>query len=261
MKQTWQILKYIIDNNPWHQVPMRIVMAIFYQGYKRTIKGIFTKKLFNGTHIFLFPNNPISSAFIYAPFPDQVEILALRQLADENTIFLDIGANVGAYSILLADKVKDIWAFEAHPQTAQFCKMNFILNDRDANFVIPRAVGDNSQPKYFTNSPGGDPVNTQIVDPTNAIVVPAIVLDNFVVDLEFSKNDNYLVKIDVEGFEHEVFAGAKNFLKDYPVRAVLFEAFSEKNGQIIEMLKSLGFTIQYITPNNILATRQGMPHG
>ncbi len=249
----FQIACYIIKNNPWYKIPSRFLYAFLYQCYKRTIKGIFTQKLFNGKKIFLFPQNPISSAFVYSAIPDKKEIEFLRKHSDNNTIFLDIGANIGAYSILLMDKVKKVYAFEAHPRTAQFCKMNFLLNEVEDLQVITAAVGQNSAPKYFTNLSAGDPVNKQIEQSQNAIMVPGITLDAFIKQQQFDENCNFVLKMDVEGFEHDVFAGAKEFFQRCAVRAIIFETFSEHMQHILDFLHSHGFHTELIGKHNMLA--------
>lgn len=248
-----QILSYIIKTNPWYAVPYRILLALLYQCYKRVIKGILIKDLFNGKKILLFPHNPICSAFMYTEIPDKNEIEALRALADSHTVFLDVGANVGAYSLLLADKLNNVYAFEAHPQTAQFCKMNFLLNDMNDAHVISALVGHNNAPKHFTNLTQGSPINTQAQQSENTICVNSVTLDEFVQQKNFDKHHNFIVKIDVEGFEHEVFEGAKWFLRTHPVKAIIFETFSERNSLIMDFLHECGYHTKQIGKHNMIA--------
>lgn len=255
MNPLLRVIKYIFQHNPWYLLPKRFVQAIFYQAYKRTFKGIFSKTLFNGKQILLFPHNPISSAFVYTAIPDKNEILALRALADPNTIFLDIGANIGAYSVLLMDKVKSVYAFEAHPLTADYCQMNFLLNGVNGAQVIPMAVSEDLEPKYFTDYRNADPINRQVYSKEEGISVPAITLDEFAKAKKFTSQDNFILKIDVEGFEHEVFKGAKHFLENFKIKAIIFETFSSKNNEIVMLLRQLGYEIQAISAHNLLAKR------
>jgi len=252
-----QVLRYIVNNNPWYQVPARLVQGLIYQIYKRFTCGICTKTLFNGKKIFLFPHNPISSAFVYTAIPDKNEILTLRQFADANTIFLDVGANVGTYSILLSDIVKEVYAFEAHPVTADGCKLNFLLNGIDAQQVYTQAVSNNSEPKFFSNGGHGCPTNAMTVAGENTLQVQSITLDQFVQQQSFPAETNFLLKIDVEGFEHEVFQGAQELLSRFPVRAIIFETFSSKQQEIMTLLHKLGYQTRPLGNNNMLAFRGG----
>lgn len=255
MNAILQISRYIYKNNPWYHYPWRIFMALFYQCHKRIVKTNRIKTLFNGKKMFLFPGNPISSAFIYSAIPDKAEIFALRELADANTIFLDVGANIGAYSLQLLDKVKAVYAFEAHPLTADCCKKNFALNQVDESHVLTMAVSNDDKPKLFSNMTAGCPTNAVVKSKENAITVPAITLDAFVKQQEFDSKSSFLLKVDVEGYEHEVFAGAGEFLKHYWVKGIIFETFSSQNQAIIERLHELGFQTRKIGDNNMLAIR------
>ncbi len=255
MKNVVHIFQYIVQNNPPLAVPYRLMLAFVYQAYKRLVKTIFSKRLFNGQKIFLYPNNCISSAFVYASHPDQLEIAALRALADDQSVFLDIGANIGAYSIMLMDKVKKLYAFEAHPHTANLCKMNFLLNGLSENQVLSTAVSDSNQPLYFSNLQDGDPLNTIVAKNAQAIEVPSVTLDQFIHDHAFAPGTNFLLKIDVEGFEHQVLQGAKHLLASASVKAILLETFSSEHEAIQQWLTELGFKIKMISKHNLLACR------
>lgn len=236
-------------------VPYRLFLAFFYQGYKRLVKTTFSKRLFNGQKIFLFPNNRISSGFVYASHPDKLEINALREIADKHSVFLDIGANIGAYSVLLMDKVKKLYAFEAHPETAKLCKMNFLLNGLSEDQVISSAVSNSNEPLYFSNLNDGDPLNTIVEKNQHAIEVPSTTLDQFMQKNTFDADTNFLLKIDVEGFEHQVLQGATQFLKQFAVKAILLETFSDEQSTIQQQLAALGFKMKMISKHNLLAYR------
>ncbi len=255
MRAIIQISKFIIKNNPWYLLPLQFFRAFIYQCQKRLYGKTIVKKLFNNKKIYLFPHNPISSAFVYCQIPDKNEILSLRNLADQHSVFLDIGANVGAYSLMLADVVQDLYAFEAHPQTAQCCKMNFTLNNISQEKVLEIAVSADDKPKLFSNGTDGCPTNSIVESNQNAITVPAISLDAFISAKQFEAKTNFLLKIDVEGFEHEVLQGAVHFLKNYKVKGIIFETFSRQMPAIVTLLENLGFKLRHIGDNNMLATK------
>jgi FkbM family methyltransferase len=257
MKTIIAILKYILESNPVYSVPKYLLYAVGYQIYKRLSGGVFSKNLFNGKKILIFPGNPIASSFIYSECHDKDEIEALRALSDENTIFLDIGANIGSYSLLLSDIVREVYAFEAHPVTANFCKMNFLLNHIDPAHVITKAIGASNTLRYFSNMSRGSPINAFVQKNDNAIQVQTITLDQFIESRQFPKNANFLVKIDVEGFEHEVLMGAQTFLANYAIRAILLEGFSTEYTEVEKKLIQLGFNVQFVANHNMIARKIG----
>ena len=255
MRNIINIFRFIIENNTWTAVPKKIASAFYYQLHKRFCSIPKIKTLFNGYKIYLFHNNPVTTAFVYTDVPDRDEIEALRNLADGNTIFLDVGANVGTYSLLLKDKVANVYAFEAHPKTAELCRINFALNNIRVEQVLDYVVSDNEEPKQFTDLQEGNPMNSRAIHNEPGIIVPSMTLDAFIQKKGFKKETPFLIKIDVEGFEHEVFAGAKAFLSDYYVKGIVFENFSSYQQSIVDMLKGLGYKTTAIGKHNTLAVR------
>lgn len=257
MSHALQIVRYIVENNSWAIIPKRLVQAFVYQCYKRFTQKTIIKTLFNGSKIVLFRHNPVASAFVYTDVPDKAEIDLLRSLADNQTIFLDIGANIGAYSLLMCDKAKAIYAFEAHPKTAELCKQNFKLNNLAVENVLTFAVSNDNQAKLFTNLSEGQPTNSRSNTVKNTIHVPAMTLDEFVEHQRFDRETPFLVKIDVEGFEHEVFAGAKSFFSNYKIKGIVFENFSSEQKSILTMLQEWGYKTQLIGKHNTFAYPKG----
>lgn len=255
--QTIKVLKYITYENRWYQIPKRLLLAIWHQIYKRMTQGIISHRLPNGAHIFLYPNCPISSSFIYATLPDSKEIAWLRQHSDQGkTIFLDIGANMGSYSALLSDKAHAIYAFEPHPAAFQRCQMNFILNHLPINHAFRVALCQKKGTRYFTNEGTGAPTNRLTDSPINGIVVTATTLDDFAnTHFLVHKNANYLLKIDVEGAEEQVMLGAKNFLSTYPIAGILFECFDTNVAAVKQILRDCGFAVQHLNHHNYVAVK------
>ena len=68
-------------------------------------------------------------------------ILRKRLRENNDLYFVDVGANIGSYSILLADLTKNIIAIEPHPKTNLQLKMNFKLNEIDENQIYQLAIG------------------------------------------------------------------------------------------------------------------------
>jgi hypothetical protein len=64
-----------------------------------------------------------------------------------------------------------------------------------------------------------------------------------------------VLKVDVEGFEKQVFEGGKNFLSNYNVLGIIFECFDKKD--VFKVLNDHGYNnIEKLSENNFLATKQ-----
>ena len=248
-------MKYISDNNKIWRVPFVLFNSFLFHFIVTFLGHTIKRKLFNGNRMFLFPGCNISSMLIYAKLPDKEEIMLLRGLADKKTIFFDIGANVGLYSIALADKVGDVIAFEPHPFTASRCRKNFSLNNLDLNNVKEIALGSQSGKAYFSDYGSSSTVNKIVMQPMDAIEVKVMTMDEFIAVNKYSEKEKYLVKIDVEGFEADVLSGSNNFLQNYNIKAIVFECFGDQKKPVTSILEKYGFKIKRLSTNNYYATK------
>jgi FkbM family methyltransferase len=249
-----RILTYILKNNSWLKVPKYLFFGLSYQIFKRISGNIISKKIFNGKRIILFPNCNVSTMYAYTDIPDKDEILLLRKLVDnsEMTTFIDVGANIGNYSVSMMDLCDDIIAFEPHPFTNQRCRMNFLLNNIDEDRVKALALSDEIGTVYFSDVGGSSTVN-HIIDNKEGIEVACTTLDAFLLDNNFSTNREYILKVDIEGFEYNFFMGALDFLKNYNLRGIIFECFEDE--RVFQILRDNGYKLEKISENNYYAIR------
>lgn len=139
--------------------------------------------------------------------------------------FLDVGANVGWYSILIAKAVEGacVHAFEPIPSTYKSLQRNIALNGVEEIHPYNFALGDEEQflEFYFhpENSDSASSVNILERPDVQKLVVPVHKLD----DVVASGNLNVdFLKCDVEGAELLVLRGALHTIeRDNPI--ILFE--------------------------------------
>lgn len=248
------VLCYIVGQNPWYVVPFRVLWSVSLLFFQYMTKSVVSIRLFNGTHMILFPQNAVSSMFLYTDIPDKEEIMLLRSDAYKNTVFLDIGAHIGSYSLCLADKVKKTIAFEPSPEMANRCRMNFAYNGISVNNVEQTAISSINGSVRFTKD-SGETENHITVSYTNTISVESLTLDTYAKKMKLSKSERYLVKIDVEGGETDVVQGAARFFTSYTVDGILYESFGKNAIRMETALKSKGFTVRRISENNYYAAK------
>lgn len=120
---------------------------------------------------------------------------------------LDIGANVGFYSILLSRLVGPsgrVISFEPLPRNVYFLNLHIRLNRLNNIKVYEAAVSDFDGQMNFDAS--GD-LSTERLAENGGLKVPVLSLDSLI-DFDTSTR---LVKIDVEGAEESVLRGGKIF--------------------------------------------------
>jgi hypothetical protein len=117
----------------WHepsnrkQRVKRLFLFLGWQFWKRTVKASVVLRLFNGLQFRVYPDCQASSAVMYTRIPDSCDILFLRGHIGEGTL-IDVGANVGLVTLLLADRVQHALLFEPNPAAAQRARENLALN-------------------------------------------------------------------------------------------------------------------------------------
>lgn len=259
MKSFLKIFSFICKNNSLFEIPKFLAIALIYQIFKRITKQIISYPLKNGKNIFLFPNCNISTMFTYTEIPDSKEIAYLRDKIQDskNVVFLDIGANIGSYCILLSDilESENIIAFEPHPITHRRIKLNFLLNNINTSQIHKIALSDKCGMVSFSDTTSLSTNRILKEDLDQSLVIESQTLDNFAKN-NLDITNNYILKIDVEGFEKEVLKGGIIFFKDYKIIGICFECFSFDD-DFKNLLKKYGFNkIKKISSNNYIAEKR-----
>jgi FkbM family methyltransferase len=157
--------------------------------------------------------------------------------------FLDVGANIGAYSLVASEVARArVCAFEPHPRTYAWLCENIDMNGRRNVTCLNFALGADNGVVHFTT---GDTSQTNhIADKQsgNTISVTCRRVDTVCEELDITPR---FVKIDVEGFEYGVITGFGTLLQQVEVLFVemngLADARSEGERSINTFLEQSGF--------------------
>lgn len=147
---------------------------------------------------------------------------------------IDVGANVGLVSLLLARRYPDtvIAAFEPNPTTFAALGSNISRNRANHVTAYQLALADKVGSVMFDTDPIKRGTASITADNTaNSQAVPATTLDAFATERGLARIG--LLKIDVEGFETLVLAGAKHVLAEVRPSAIYFEVcpvLTERSG-------------------------------
>jgi FkbM family methyltransferase len=182
---------------------------------------------------------------IYTGLYDTNEMLFVMHYLRPEDTFVDVGANIGVYSVLASGitGAKSL-SFEPIPSTFANLKRNIHYNNlQDKSELFNLGVGDKQETLIFSNSL--DAINHVINDKTfggPVTEVPVDSLDNLLA----AKNIN-LLKIDVEGFEANVINGALKTLERPELKIIIMETnglsdqYEFGQNYIHDKLLSLGF--------------------
>jgi FkbM family methyltransferase len=181
---------------------------------------------------------------------EREELDMISRLIDEGFIVLDVGANVGWYSINIARRFSRvrICSFEPIPRTYGLLLKNIALND--SRNVETHNFGFSDERKdlvfYYYREGSGNASSAMLTDRKDVekIVCKVDTIDRFVAD-----NDMHVdfIKCDVEGAELFVFQGGlKTISRDRPmIFTEMLRKWSAKFGyhpnDIIRLLRGVGY--------------------
>ena len=157
---------------------------------------------------------------------------------------VDVGANVGHFSLIAAHwSGAQVMAIEPIPSTFQRLLTNLELNDLRGSgpgLVDPRNVGLADAHGVLRFTTNRHTANRVALEPTpDSVEVPVTALDELCVPGSID-----LVKIDVEGFEHNVLRGGSAQLESDRLAAVVIELngsgkeFGSDDHQVVELLSA-----------------------
>lgn len=143
----------------------------------------------------------------------------VRSLADQGLTFVDIGANIGAYTLIASEAPNcRVVSVEAHPTTYGQLVRNVRLNARSNVTTLHVAFGE--EPGVLRLTDGASSTNHVVGanDRQPSVAVTCVRADDCLTELAVVPT---VVKLDVEGFEHAVLRGFADRLRE--VEALLIE--------------------------------------
>jgi FkbM family methyltransferase len=182
-----------------------------------------------------------STGNIYVGLHEFSEMMFVLHFLRAKDLFLDIGANVGTYSVLASGVCRaTTWAFEPDPLTAKSLRRNIEINQlRDLITVHEAALGAKEEMVGFTI--GLDTVNTVLPAGTTG----ARMVEQKVLDAVVGSASPIMMKIDVEGYEDAVLQGGDHILAAPSLRAIEIETVSSATRKLLE---AHGFELVYYDP-------------
>jgi FkbM family methyltransferase len=169
--------------------------------------------------------------------------------ADHRNIFIDIGANIGFYSMLAVNKkgYNAAIAFEPSPNSFERLQRNVKLSRADKKVnTFNKAIGDSNDTMNLVQNPIHTGGNTLTDESRNksTVAVQVTPLSDLLERKGVEYEDISFIKIDVEGFEVNVLKGMKNVLNQLRQDSLIFIETREEDGnkeKVMGLLSNSGF--------------------
>lgn len=161
---------------------------------------------------------------------------------DNADVFIDVGANVGYYSMMAGVAGVKTYAIEPNPYLEQLLKSSIEFNKLSNVELITKAVGSRKRAKAPLCIPykhsGAAYIGKEAVDNSRVVDISIDTLDNLFKDMS---GQNILVKVDAEGSEPHVWKGSKALRQNNSVTWVLEWQRDRKGSQtFLQELLDLG---------------------
>lgn len=166
----------------------------------------------------------------------------------------DIGAHAGLFTLIASDRVDTkghVYAFEPFPDNVRKLRKHIQLNHVTNCTVVEAAVCDSSGSKRFDptvhNSAGH-------LSDSGGISVRTLSLDDFLFS-QTGVRPPSVIKIDAEGAEVEVLAGARETMARFSPKILLSTHGEDVDRRSIEFLQHAGYSCTRLTVDDIWAEK------
>ncbi len=213
----------------------------------------------DGFSLFVMPDDYIGASIIGAQTYEPHVTAVIRRILQEGDVFLDLGANIGYFSMLASSIVKEngkVIAFEPNPQNLQLIFESKIVNGFPNLKVCPFAVSDREEILRFTTvGSNGGVVTEHSADQKHYLLVQSVVIDESI-DRERRID---LIKMDIEAHEPAALRGMEKLLGRLKPKLITeFHPWAmrlnniEPPEEFLSKLGALHYGISVILPNGNL---------
>lgn len=205
--------------------------------------GILTKRKYDDNFKYIFKTKNSCDA---VPLME-----ALNEKIKDSKVSIDIGANIGITTIWIAKNSERVYSFEPEKENIKRFNENLEANNINNVILFQEAVSNevgelelNILESYGHHSLGK--VATSKILGTQKVNV--VTLTEFCKEQNIQKID--FLKIDVEGFEIEVFEGARELFENNSIKTVAFEisevplkSLDKTEEEIFDFLASVNYKV------------------
>jgi FkbM family methyltransferase len=241
----------------------------FYRAFFRDTYVMDTQS-WTGVKLSLYMEDRIQRRMFIKKSHEYETEIHLLKFAEHANGFLDIGANIGYISLMIAHKFPNlpVYSFEPNPNNLKRIEINIKLNNIQNIKVNNLCISNESSEVTFSvppeNESGWGRMTTASSKSENnfiKVTSKAESLDNLLNKGFFDNNKPDLIKIDIEGSEEKALRGGQEFIKKFkPILCVELNedcliACNSSSLQVMNLLHSWGYKAHYIAGQELLPTQ------
>jgi FkbM family methyltransferase len=244
-KSILQVIATIWTENTGVDRCVFLFHGFIWQLHKRLGHSLVTT-LANGAKLKVYPNSAFSAAF-YTRWLERKDLLFIRAHADLAPTFVDVGANIGLFSASLFDRFSHFILIEPARACMTALHETCTLNPSVRCDIVNVAVSNQAGMASFLDE-GDFSTTSRIVDKSSVDspeVIPVVVetLDRIL----WERQEDFIVKVDVEGHEQQVFDGAQQLFGTGRIKLVMFERLGRTNlDNILTFFDGMNYVVFFI---------------
>jgi FkbM family methyltransferase len=189
---------------------------------------------------------------IYCGLQEFEEMGFLLHYLSKDDLFVDIGANVGTYTVLSSACIgARTIAVEPIPSSFRALEENITIN-KIQDIVEPKNIGVGNKPGFIKFTTTLDTVNHVVEESDRSDNIVKCKVDT--IDSILCNNLPNLIKVDIEGYELAVIEGAQRTLQNQSIEAIIIEIngngmrYGYKDLDVYNKLIGYGFTATRYSP-------------
>ena len=214
-------------------------------------KKTYKKKLHNGLLVEVCPADHIQQQIFWYGYYEKSAIELWETLIQPDSVVLDIGANIGYYSLVASAKASSgtVYAFEPGSFLLQKLAQNVKINRISNVHVIPVAISNQTGSAIFYPADLSNLGMSGLRQPSNFCglqeKVNSIRLDEWAAAIQIDQVD--IIKIDVEGAELSALQSMTQVLTTFKpilfveVIGVLLKRFGDSVEALFQALEEFGY--------------------
>lgn len=210
----------------------------------------------NGLRIHCGTKNGQGAYCAIAGLKYEPELLWILSQLNNRDTFIDVGANIGIYSLFAAKKVGEhgrVFAIEPSAGASGMLNKNIVSNHLSKTIVLINAAASNCYGHFYMSGNPSKWNELQLsCDPTG-YRVPVVTIDGIYAQYSILNSRVACIKIDAEGEEMKILEGARKTLEIYKPAIVFENTFDNTKLTTAEWLKRKGYKIGFINKENKFA--------
>jgi FkbM family methyltransferase len=204
----WMVLRTATHSQASGHRLSAVARLCMWQLWRKLPRAGAIAQLSDGERLWCPPWSHLAAAWLSVG-DHEPELPLVRSLLRKEDTFVDVGANIGVYSVVAAVRGARVLAFEPNASARAMLTANLALNDvEDRVQVLPCALADfNGRARFTTDLESSNHLETNSEDGGETVEVREL-------DATLEPRSGVtLMKIDAEGFDEAVLRGARGTLE------------------------------------------------